>query len=348
MQSVVNSKSTGWLRYVSSAALAVAITFGGVTVASAQDGDQESESGEEASGGKEKARQALKLIRSGKKAYQSKDYEKAYENFKKAYELNPSPSILVPLGRTSEQLERPRQAIRYYKKFLEKKPDAEKIAKRIEQLRATLAATVTFESKPSKATVYLGSADGEKLGKTPFETEVDPGEQTFVAVRDGYKEARESVTLEGDESTSVAFELEKEKKKKKRRQAAAPPPSSSGGSDGIGLGTFGWGSAAVGVAGIGTGVVFSILANSAANDVNSFNRGASGASRDELQSLKDTANSRYRTSLVAYTAGGTLTALGVGMLTVHFLTRDRRSGMSWSIDGGVRDGGAWAGFRTRF
>lgn len=313
------------------------------------------DTGSERSVDKETAKEVLKLLRSGKKSYKAEDYQAAYDKFTKAYEMWPRPAILVRLGRTAEELGKSREAIDHYEAFLEEKPDAKiasKIEKKVEKLKASAVVLVSLRSQPGGAEVYLGSADGERLGRTPLETEVEPGERTFLFRAEEYQDAERTVNVSGDEQTvSVEMEAEKSQPDTFAKATTDTEPTQSAPST-KGVATFGWISTLVGIAGVGTGAAFTAMQGQVVEDVNKFNRGVQGASRSKLESMKEDAQSHYRMSLIAYSAGGALGAVGIGMLTYHFLSKGSanadKSTASLTPGGGMTPGGGWAGFRIRF
>ena len=334
------------------ASIVLLVTFGMPGTAFAEGSDTERSVDDQT------AKEVLKLLRSGKKAYDAEDYETAYKRFQNAYEKWPRPAILVRLGKTAEELGKDKEAIGHYKAFLKEKPDS-KLAEKIEGKLAALQkkqkpqkTTVSLESKPGGAEVYLGAGDGKKLGRTPLETKLEVGEATLVLRLAGYEDVERSVTLKAGEKKTLEIQLEAEESDKTPEAQAMkepPPEGTSGGGAGNALGAFGWTSTFTGIAGIGTGVVFSLLKSQSVKDVNSYERGVSGASRSELDGMKSTAESQHRASLIAYSAGGAMTTLGVTMLIYHFASKGEGSKKARIAPNlGAAPGAGWAGVKVDF
>ncbi|MFB6372981.1 MAG: PEGA domain-containing protein [Bradymonadaceae bacterium] len=304
------------------------------------------------------AKEVLQLLREGKKAYGNEEFEKAYEVFQKAYDKWPRPAILVRLGRTAEELGRKKEALKHYRSFLQEKPEADladKIDKRVSELAAKLPATVHLTSKPSGAKVFKGKSTDEKVGETPVELEVDPGKYTWSIRLEGYRNTARTVEVSGGQHRKLNVELEAlgsqpELVGNKETEADSPSPKKTETNTGSPLGAWGWGTSAVGLAGIGTGVVFTMLQGRAVKQANTYNRGASGATRRELASLKSQARMHHRVALIAYSAGGALLATGTGLLLTHGLGSG--TGKQSSARIGPRFGfdanGGWAGFHLDF
>ena len=343
------------------------------TVASAQqkEGGEEAKSEKGSDDGrsvdKKTARKVLKLLRSGKKAYESEDYEGAYDDFSKAYRLWPRPAILVRLGKTAEELGQFEKAMEHYRAFLDEKPDSKmssKIEEKIAGLEAEMKATVSIASTPEGATVRLGSGDGESIGETPLETMLEPGQTTIVVEFEGYESEQKSLELEAGTTSEVAVELEEiitPKETDSFSAGDARPEGESGSTEGAaaaggtdsGLAAWGWTAAGVGVAGLAAGGTFSLLQSGVEEEVADYERGLVSSSRQELDEMKETARGHYRNSLIAYSAGGALTAVGAGILIHRAISKGGSEDstdekVKVNLDIGVGDGGGWAGLKTRF
>lgn len=308
----------------------------------------------------ETAKEVLQLMRKGKKAYGQEKYQKAYDLFEEAYGKWPRPAIVVRLGKTAEKLGKTRQAIDHYQTFLDEKPDADitsKIEKRLADLKKNVKATVFLTTEPEGATVVDQGDSDRQIGKTPVEVQVKPGEHTWEIRHEGYRTKSRTIEVSGGQMRKLVVELDElgsepaltdQGESDADDEAATPDDRTE--QSGNAMATWGWGTSATGLAGIGVGVLFSALQGRAVNQVNTFDRGTSGATRQDLASLKDRAQSRHRVALVAYSAGGALLATGVGLLAHHNLgggsdgRADARIGPRFGVD---RNGG-WAGFRIDF
>lgn len=307
-------------------------------------------------------KRVLSLVQEGKQAYQAEKYDTALQKFKSAYELKSSPSILVPMGRSAENLGRTNEALGYFRKFVETNPDkpaAEKVRERIARLEESLKATVTVSTIPKGARVRLGGENGRLLGTAPLTQKLDAGTYTLFVNKEGYRKTTRELTVESKEEREVTIglvEMPSEEPDEPMATSESTPdePSSGGTTAGRPVDTQavkGWayGSIGVGAVALSSGVVLTILKNSTENDVNNFDRGAQGANPDELQTMKDQANSYYRGSVAAFAAGGALTAVGIGMLTYHLINKPKEGDtVGMTLEGGVSPHGAWAGIDARF
>ncbi len=346
---------------------AVVAFAGGMTFSSsawAQDGDG-SDSSEQELSQDERAREVLKLVRKGKKASKAEKYEKALGYFERAYELYPKPAILVRLGETAQNLDRVDDAIGYYETFVDKAPEdrqdaVEKIEERIETLKQSRPATVDITTKPEGASIRIGSTDSEPIGESPVSTELGPGETTLFASKDGYEASKSTVTFEAGEERSVTLELEETTSQETRANTEQTDRSdkpkalhevspNEGWNDRRMIEISGWTTGALGLAGLGAGVLSTVLKSQAARSYNNYNPNQSDATRRQW---RNRALSRHRMELIMYSTGGFLTAVGTSLLTYHFVTR---SGGDVSTStarvrprGGAHRDGAWAGLQLNF
>lgn len=333
---------TGWLAVVG--ILAVGWMLSVPAPAAAQ-------SGEEREVDDETAKQVLKLLKSGKKAYKGENYQEAYDDFEEAYELWPRPPIQARLGKAAEELGDKKKAAEHYRKYLEEKPDgemADKVQAKLDELTKGMPATLKLDSNPSGATVYSGSETGKELGETPLETEVEPGERTFVLAAEGYEATERTWKLKAGEQRSVTVKLQKGAEPKPLAEPAKTDEGGEGkGGGGSAMVTLGWTSVAVGLAGLGAGGTFSILQGQKVEEANGAN------TRPDFQDAKSAAKAHHTRSLVAYTAGGALTAVGTGLLLSQYLSKgsskkQAAEGRTLQLDVGFTKDGGWAGVRGAF
>jgi tetratricopeptide (TPR) repeat protein len=320
---------------------------------------------------KETAKEVLQLLRDGKKAYKAEDYETAQDRFQEAYDKWERSEILLRLGKTAEELGQTKTALQRYRTFLDEKPDAdirEKIEDKIAKLEKKVPATLTLASTPEGVAVV--GPEGEQLGETPLDLEVEPGEHTYVFRADGYEKREKTFEVSGGEEMDREVTLEKKEEETSDDQAAPKADSDdeemspreraiarkkaeeeADEQTAKPLNTWGWITGATGVAGVGTGVVFTMLQNSTVDEVNTYQRGLNSSSRDELNSMKDQARSHHRIAVIGYAAGGALAATGVGLLIhQHFIRNDasqtQRARVAPNI--GFAEDGGWAGLRIDF
>lgn len=97
--------------------IALAVSWFGVTPASAQDGDEGEEAAPDAT--EETSEPNFKtLTTKGAKAFKAKEYAKARTFFEKAYEIKQVPNLLYNMGRVSEKMGEFEEAISYYERFV--------------------------------------------------------------------------------------------------------------------------------------------------------------------------------------------------------------------------------------
>ncbi len=355
---------------------------------------QSSKSGKSGSSAKtspaspEETKRVLGLVRTANDAFDSEDYERAYDLYLEASKVYPQPVIFYRLGLSAEKTGRMRQAVEHYEALLAmdaNSDSAKDVRSRLPELRAVLPALVKIDSKPSGASVHLGE-NGEKfLGKTPVEAEVKPGESTFKVSFPSHKSEQKTVKLEAGSEQKLNFELiesddedefvaessaaaksELDERRAKAEDTVAgieprlkektvevEPIVVEKTSEGSGMQVLSWVLIGTGVAAVAGGGVLNFLQNNKTDDVNSYNKRAPGASPGELQEMKDSANSLHTFSMVSYIAGGVLVAAGAGLLTYDLLKSNddaaSAQGLQLGLDAGLASGGGgWLGVNGRF
>ncbi|MEZ4460201.1 MAG: PEGA domain-containing protein [bacterium] len=288
-----------------------------------------------------KAKRVLSLIGGANEKFDAEDFAGALADYKEAYELYPDPSLLYRIGLSSEKLGDNFEAVEYYAKFIDAVPDdktAKKVRARIDELRAALPARYQVESSPAEAAVRLDDLNNPIICTTPCEIDVPAGRATIIVSKAGYDDGRRVVTAESGARSRAEFELSE------TIELASTDPGPTATSEGSGLAMWGWIATGVGVAALGTGAAFTVLSQSAADDVNSYDKRGPGASPGELQGLKDDATSYYDTSVIMYVVGGVLTATGVTLVVVDSVSSDGSASLRVSPTAG----GALVGVGGRF
>ncbi|RAL21668.1 hypothetical protein DL240_12495 [Lujinxingia litoralis] len=289
----------------------------------------------------------LETIRGANDAFEAEDYQTAYDLYSRAYAELPEPTILYRMGQAAEQLGMYREAIEHYTTYLDEGQDIEfigRIAEVVPMLREKVPAMLEIASVPAGATIVGVDEAGveTELGQTPATVDVGPGPVTVVLRAQGYEEViwQEDAQAEGSYAWSpemvaepVAMVVEDDLEVRE-----------SGGS----LGAWGWTTAGLGVAALATGGVFTLLQQSATESVNSYDKRAIGATRDELEGYKNDANGYFETARVTYIAGGVLTAAGLGMIIYQATQGDTTEEQALSFEGGVSSDGGFVGLRGRF
>lgn len=141
---------------------------------------------------------AARLLKEGNQFVGDGDYLAALERFRAAYELYPSPKILINLGTTLRQLGRNVEAAETYEAYV-RHPEADpKRRASIERIIADVDAVLghlRVEVKPEGASVRL---DGKPLPEERLgvSIRIDPGEHTVMAEKPGMPAAVETVRIE--------------------------------------------------------------------------------------------------------------------------------------------------------
>lgn len=286
-------------------------------------------------------RKVLELIAQANDHFEAEAFDKALVAYKEAYAQYPDPSLLYRIGLTSERLNQNFDAVDYYERFIDAVPDdktAKRVAERIDELRAQLPARFLIESNPAGATIYVGSRENPAVGVTPAQVDVPPGTTVFMVDLEGHETEVRTVEAKRGEKSTLSLGL------REARVVVTPPPRTSTPSEGVNFGTWGWVTTGLGVATLATGGLFSFLSMSTTDDVNSYDKQASGASREELAGMKEDAMFYYDTSVILYTAGGILTAAGATLLVIDMLTDDGHANVTVS----PTSGGMSVGFGGSF
>lgn len=85
-----------------------------------------------------KKEKLLELLQTARDEYSNGNYEEVVPRMKRAYELHPDPEFLFRIALSHERMENTDSAIRYYKRYLDEKPDTDKrgrVERSLTQLR---------------------------------------------------------------------------------------------------------------------------------------------------------------------------------------------------------------------
>jgi tetratricopeptide (TPR) repeat protein len=130
-----------------------------------------------------KKEEAKKHFELGKAYYKQSEYDKAIDEFQKAYSLYPHSVILYNIAQAYEKEGNIPMALRFFREYLRASPNAEDkniILISIQNLEKKLQEKgiqqVGIYSTPSEAEVAI---NGKVVGKTPFVIELKPGKYTL-------------------------------------------------------------------------------------------------------------------------------------------------------------------------
>ncbi len=193
----------------------------------AADGDAKAEDSTEAVAKEPTAeeREAAKVaFEAGTKAFGEEDYATAAVEFKKAYEVIPSPHaeywIARSLDAADKETQNAAEVVAAYSKFLSnpgaQHAGAERVTEaqaRVVELKKLLPAQVKLITVPEGASVLI---DGQAQGnKTPIEVELPAGAHKFELSLEGYESTMVEMDVQGGSALEQEVTLSKQ----------APPPA---------------------------------------------------------------------------------------------------------------------------
>ena len=152
---------------------------------------------------------ALQLYEVGKAHFLLKQYDKALEQFLKAYAYAQEPVLVQNLARCYEEKGNGAEAIKFFEKFLgtslarKNRSLRQDTQKRLKRLRAQLAkmGTLHFEGGESGTAV---SVDGRLVGRTPVQpVTVPPGRHTLLLAPQGRAAREHSVDVASGQAMVV-------------------------------------------------------------------------------------------------------------------------------------------------
>ncbi|MFO8071829.1 MAG: PEGA domain-containing protein [Polyangia bacterium] len=147
----------------------------------------------------------------GQDYYTQGRYEKAIEEFKEAYRLDPRPLLLYNIAQAHEKLGDLYEAVDYLKRYLEAEPDSEDrttLLNKVANLEARIAKTgVEITCNQAEATVYV---DGEEKGKTPISEVIalPVGAHKVQVSKQGFADFTINVGVSAGQTTPVEALLE--------------------------------------------------------------------------------------------------------------------------------------------
>ena len=189
------------------------------------------------------------LYEKGANAYRDGRFYDAVDIFLETNRLYPDPKLSYNVGKAFEGLGNQAGALRYYREYLRRLPDApdqKDVEAHIEQLELGLSQRgvqqLTVLSMPEGATVML---DGQAVGVTPWTGESFAGKHRISLAAPQFRALETVIEIELHRARDFAFELEPVPKP---APIVVAPPKAEPKISALTLGTFGTGLALLGTA----------------------------------------------------------------------------------------------------
>jgi len=190
------------------------------------------------------------LFEKGANAYRDGRFYDAVDIFLEINRLYPDPKLSFNVGKAFEGLGNQSGALRYYREYLRRLPDApdkHEVEAHIEQLELALAQRgvqqLTVLSSPEGATVLL---DGQAVGVTPWTGESFAGKHRIALSAAQFQTSEAVIEVDLHRARDFAFELQA--LPKLSRAATPTQPRAEPKITALTLGTFGAGLALLGTA----------------------------------------------------------------------------------------------------
>lgn len=203
----------------------------------------------------------------GAEAFAAGRFREAITHFEETNRLVPNPALAYNIALAYDSIGEVPSALRYYRDYLRALPNAEdraEVIASIRRLEKRLAEwgvqQMTVTVKPAGAVV---SVDGTRVGEAPWTGELTPGEHHLEVTAPGYAPASLDVTLTGNRSMDVRFELQVASGQTAAPSATAPartpPPDADGSSPPRRQRARTADTVALGAAGLGAGALIGAL-----------------------------------------------------------------------------------------
>jgi tetratricopeptide (TPR) repeat protein len=293
--------------------------------------------------------------REGVEAYKEGHFRDAIDLFLEADQLAPSAALSFNIGAAYEKLGEPAAALRWYRDYLRRAPDAsdrtqvEALVSGFEHtLQSNGVQQVTVSSTPPGAELVV---DGQSVGVTPFTVEIAPGSHAVRLLLAGRAPASRTVDLPADHAIDVDVELGPEELPQSASEPSPSPPVPSSAApaaatshdarsnDGKLLTTFGWIGVAAGGAALGGALIFEFLRQSAESDAKSDHTQVGYA--DKLSTMYD----RQTAARVMLGVGAGLAVTGGALL---WFGRSRGHSPQTAISVSCGPGGCGSSLHGRF
>ena len=298
-------------------------------------------------------KQALALIKGANDNLETKNYAAALKGYEKAYALYPTEVLLFRMGLSNDKLGNKKEAISFYEQYLASGKANDKLKKisktRLEELKKPTTVLVSISSQPTKAKIY-SDLNGNPIGTTPQKLNLPPGKQTVFVKMDGYevyeleleviegKDRGHVVTLVPLAAADGLLATDDTERTLDGPDTIEAPETESG----I-LTKAGWAAVGIGAGVLIGGGVMAFLSFEKETEANDYNKRAPGATRTELQELRDSATSFSDISTILFISGGVAVAGGAAMILL-----DSGSERQTAINVLPLKNGAAVGFSTHF
>jgi len=232
--------------------------------------------------------------------------------------LAPSAPLSFNIARAYEKLADDAGALRWYRDYLRRNPEASNaatvrplIAALAESLRKKGVQQLTVITSPPGATLAV---DDQAVGVTPWTGELSPGEHRLLLSLRGYADSETNLSLSADQPLDANLRLEQSQLPASVQApppTPAPPasatPATEAGSHGKKLGVVPWVTLAAGTAALGGALTFELLRRGAESDAKD------AQTQLDYQEHFETMQSRQTAARVFLGAGGAL-LLGGGLM----------------------------------
>ncbi|MBI5525966.1 MAG: PEGA domain-containing protein [Deltaproteobacteria bacterium] len=268
-----------------------------------------------------------------RRLYKQASYREAIAEFQKAYNLVPNAAssglLLYNIANCHEKLAEVPQALRAYKDYLRAVPNADDknevlvtISNLEKRLREKGVQQVRVYSTPGGAQVAI---NGDLKGNTPFSIEIAPGKYFLTLTKKGFRPVEKDFVITADSSLELDFSLNEVKLgdvspppappppvKVEEKPAPQPPPAAAKEVKPEGGRVWTWVVGGVGVAAVGGGVAFGLLAKGAEDDLHSKSHDSATA-----QDLADTAQQDALIANIMLGVGGGMIATSIVLFFVE-------------------------------
>lgn len=178
----------------------------------------------------ERRDKARASFEAGQKAFDEQSYTVAYEQFKAAYELIPSPHAEYWMATSLDlQGNREAEAARAYQTFLSNpaavhvgEDKVDEVKRRLGELQAKLPARLAVITNPSGAQITVNGAP--QPGVSPLSLELPAGSYRIEATLPNHQPVLAELQLQGGDEVEQRMTLEPEPEPAPAEPAPAPPP----------------------------------------------------------------------------------------------------------------------------